>query len=125
MNRKIIIPTIMAAILMGCEQAPQEPQISFSKDIQPLVEKNCMECHTEGQDGALASGFKTDSYENIMKGTKYGPVIVPGNAVSSTFYRLIAGLVDPSIQMPHGKESIAKEDQAKIEKWIDQGAKNN
>lgn len=126
MNKKIIIPTLLGAFLMGCEQAPPpEPQISFSNEIKPLIDANCTECHTSGGDGAQASGFITTDYDSVMKGTKYGPVIVAGNAVSSSFYRLVAGLVDPSIQMPHGKEAISQDNIAKIEKWIDQGAKNN
>ena len=69
-----------------------------------------------------------------MQGTKYGPVIVPGNSESSTLYRLIAHKVDPKIQMPpHHDEGLAKgrEDELTprqiefIGKWIDQGAKNN
>ncbi len=115
----------MMAFIMGCEQEPKEPQVSFSNDVMPLIQQNCTECHTQGGDGANASGFITTDYDAIMKGTKYGPVVIPGNAVASTFYRLIAGLVDPSIQMPHGKEAMSEADIAKVEKWIEQGAKNN
>ncbi|MDJ0882003.1 MAG: hypothetical protein QNJ56_10170 [Gammaproteobacteria bacterium] len=123
--KKIITLTMMMAFITGCNQAPQEPQISFSNDVMPLITKNCTECHTSGGDGANASGFITTDYDAIMKGTKYGPVVIPGNSVASTFYRLIAGLVDPSIQMPHGKEAMSAADIAKVEKWIEQGAKNN
>ena len=125
MIKQLLIPSILASLLIGCDQQPQEPQISFSKDVKPLIDKNCTECHTPGQQGTEASGFVTTDYNGIMKGTKYGPVVVAGNAISSSFYRLIAGKVDPSIRMPHGKEAIAEADVAKIEKWIDQGAKNN
>ena len=125
MIRKMLVPTVLIALLTGCQEAPQEPQISFSKDIKPLIDQNCTECHTPGQEGSNASGFVTTDYDSIMKGTKYGPVVVAGNAISSSFYRLIAGKVDPSIRMPHGKEAISADNIAKIEKWIDQGAKNN
>lgn len=125
MLKKILIPSMMIGLLAGCQQEPQEPQISFTKDVKPLIDQNCTECHSPGQQGAEASGFITTDYDSIMKGTKYGPVVVAGNAISSTFYRLVAGKVDPSIRMPHGKEAIADADVAKIEKWIDQGAKNN
>ena len=60
-----------------------------------------------------------------MKGTQYGPVIVAGDSASSTLYRLVAGKVDKSIQMPHGKEKLSSAEVATIENWIDQGAKNN
>ena len=59
-----------------------------------------------------------------MKGTKYGPVVVAGDPLSSSLYRLVAGKVDPSIQMPHGKEALAPEEIVTIERWIEQGAKD-
>jgi hypothetical protein len=58
-----------------------------------------------------------------MKGTKFGPVIVPGSSVGSTLYRLVAGQADPSIRMPHGQAALPDEDVAMIAAWIDQGAK--
>jgi hypothetical protein len=47
-----------------------------------------------------------DSYDNFMKGTKFGEVIIPGSAITSTLYLLVAG-------------------KTVIKTWIDQGAKNN
>ena len=125
MIRKVLIPSILGVFLIGCDETPQQPQVSFTQDVKPLIDKNCTECHSAGKEGMEASGFGTVDYESIMKGTKYGPVIFPGNAISSSFYRLIAGKVDPSIRMPHGKEPISEENIAKVETWIDQGAKNN
>ena len=62
-----------------------------------------------------------------MKGTKMGPVIVPGQSLNSSLNRLIEGRpgVDPSIQMPNGKVKLPEADLATIRKWVDQGAKNN
>lgn len=124
MIKKILIPSILATLMAGCEEPPP-PEVSFANEIKPIIDTNCTECHTAGQKGAEASGFMTVDYDSIMKGTRYGPVVVPGNAISSSFYRLVAGKVDPSISMPHGKEAIPEENILKIEKWIDQGAKNN
>jgi hypothetical protein len=121
---KFFLPVIAAAIMSGCGE-PQEPQVSFKNDVKPIIDKNCTECHNEGGAGTMASGFQTVTYETVMKGTKYGPVVIPGHALSSSLYRLVAGKVDPSIQMPHGKEAIPPEQIALIENWINQGAKNN
>jgi hypothetical protein len=121
---KFILPLIAAAIISGCGE-PQKPQVSFKNDVKPIIDKNCTECHNEGGVGTEASGFQTVTYETIMKGTKYGPVVIPGHALSSSLYRLVAGKVDPSIQMPHGKEAIPPEQIVLIEAWIEQGAKNN
>lgn len=122
---KISLSAVALLGLAACGPQSQQPTVSFKSDIKPLLDHNCTECHTENGTGTQASGLQTVTYETLMKGTKFGPVIVPGNAEHSTFYRLIAGKVDPSIQMPHGKEKLAEADVKKVEDWIQQGAKNN
>ena len=117
--------SVVAIFLAGCGSEPPQPQVSYKATIKPIVEKHCTECHLEGGDGSSKSGFRTDTYDSLMKGTFYGPVVVPGNALSSSFYRLVAGKVDPSIRMPHGKEPLSEAEISSIETWILQGAKNN
>jgi hypothetical protein len=122
---KSLFSIIAVAFLYGCSEEPKAPAVSFKTDVKPVIDSNCTECHNDGGAGTLASGFKTTDYHALMKGTKFGPVIVPGQPLSSSFYRLIAGKVDPSIQMPHGKEAIPDAQIAMIENWIEQGATNN
>jgi hypothetical protein len=112
----------LALLLGGCNEVST---VSFAKDVKPIIDKHCMECHLPGGKGNVASGFLVESYASVMKGTKFGPVIVPGDAISSSLYRLVAGEVDPSIRMPHGKEAIPGTEVALIERWIEQGAKDN
>ena len=118
-----LIAALTVALLAGCSMGPAP--VSYKSEVKPLIDKYCLECHVPGGDGATASGFVVDSYEAVMKGTKYGPVIVAGDSLSSTFYRLVAGKVDPSIRMPHGKEALTEQEIATIERWILEGAKNN
>ncbi|TCT22328.1 c-type cytochrome domain-containing protein [Thiobaca trueperi] len=112
----------LVLLLAGCNRTPT---VSFARDVQPIIKKHCVECHLQGGKGFLASGFLVESYASVMKGTKFGPVIVPGDPLSSSLYRLVAGEVDKSIQMPHGKDPIPANQIATIENWIAQGAKNN
>lgn len=85
-----------------------------------------MECHQSGGPGFEASGLNMQSYDTLMKGTKFGPVIKPGDAISSTLVRLIKGKADPSINMPHGgRQPLSEVEIQQVETWINQGAKNN
>jgi hypothetical protein len=114
---------LCAILLAGCSASPDS--VSFKSTVKPLLDKYCAECHAKGGAGAEASGFVITSYESIMKGTKFGPVVVAGDPLSSSLYRLVAGKVDPSIRMPHGKKALARNEILSIENWIEQGAKNN
>jgi hypothetical protein len=127
MSRKylpFLLSLTAASLIVGCS-GEQASQISYKSEVNPLIEKYCVECHIDDGEGIKASGFSVSSYETLMKGTKYGPVIVAGDAMSSSFFRLVSGKVDPSIQMPHSREAMKEDEIAKIETWIEQGAKNN
>lgn len=108
----------------GCQRT-EEPEVSYSEDVRPILEENCVECHVEGAKGYEASGFGMATYEDLMKGTKYGAVIKPGDSFTSALIMLVEGRADPSIQMPHGKQPLSEEEIATLKTWIDQGAKKN
>ncbi|WP_135077753.1 c-type cytochrome domain-containing protein [Terasakiella sp. SH-1] len=98
---------------------------SFSKDVMPILEKNCKKCHMAGGEGFVASGFSMESHEAIMKGTKHGPVIVPGDASLSNLVRMIEGETDLALKMPHNTRRLEKSDRNIIRRWINDGAKKN
>ena len=108
-------------LLAAC--APKDA--SFSADVQPILKKYCLECHVPGGAGHAASGYDLSSYEGVMKGGKFGPFVVPGDAFSSNLVVLIEGRADPSIRMPHGREKLSDREIEVIKAWIEEGAKNN
>jgi len=115
----VLIPIAIA----GCKK---EEAVSFSQDVRPIIDKYCIECHLAGGEGYQASGFGMGSYEDLMKGTRNGPMIIAGDSLGSNMLVLMEGRADPSIKMPHGKSvSASKEELETIRRWIDQGAKNN
>jgi hypothetical protein len=120
----------LAAQLLGCA----DPVVSYSTDVQPIFEEHCIECHDRSGEGVVASGFSVQDYDNVMKGTELGGVVVPGSSISSTLYLVVAQKTAPEIHMPphhheawaEGRGAPLSEDQVGIiQAWIDQGAKNN
>jgi len=118
----LALSALAAAALTACGGSDKAP--SYQANIKPLLDAKCVSCHVPGGEGYEKSGLRLDSYEAIMKGTKFGAVVVPGSSVSSTMYRLVSGQADPSIRMPHGQAALPDADVAMIAAWIDQGAKN-
>jgi hypothetical protein len=121
-GRRVLLWGIMLLSISACEQ---ESQISYGTQVEPILQEHCKECHSLNGEGYKKSGFSVESYEQLMKGTKFGAVIIPGAAVTSTLYILITGKADPSISMPHGRKPLSDYDIKLIKTWIDQGAKNN
>jgi len=124
-RRRILHAFALAAVLSltGCERGL--PPVSYSNDVQPILAQHCLNCHQPGEDGYAKSGFSVDNYAALMKGTKFGQVVLPGDAVSSNLIVLIEGRADPSITMPHGGPMISEEDIETLKVWIDQGALDN
>lgn len=100
-------------------------QVSFKEDVFPIIQIRCLECHQPGGDGYEASGFDMRTYENLMKGTKNGPMITPGNAVDSNLLAVIDRRTAREIWMPHEKKQLSKCERQALRFWILQGARNN
>lgn len=127
MNTRLLLGFVAASaalvLLAACGRAPD---ISYTKDVSPILDKHCKSCHVAGQAGYVVSGFEMENYETLMKGTQYGPVILPGDPLTSALVMLIEGRADPSLKMPHGDaRPLDPKEIATIRQWVEQGAKNN
>ncbi|HUX24633.1 MAG TPA: c-type cytochrome domain-containing protein [Burkholderiales bacterium] len=99
--------------------------VSYKKDVQPILTKYCAECHTPGGKGFVASGLDVTSYATLMKGTKFGKVVKPGDALTSTLNMLVEGRANAAIRMPHGRAKLPDKDIATLKAWVNEGAKDN
>ena len=109
------------ALLVACGQRT----VSFASDIQPIIARHCLECHAEGKPGQEKSGLKLGSYDDLMRGTRFGPVVKPGDSLTSVLTMLVEGRADPSLKMPHGRAPLPQESIRLLKAWVEQGAKNN
>jgi len=102
-----------------------EPTVSFSDDILPLLKWRCASCHQPGGAGYEKSALDLTSYQGVMKGTSFGPMVIPGDPGSSNLMRLLDWRVSAAIRMPHGKKQLSTCDRDSIRTWIREGAKDN
>ncbi|TSA18806.1 MAG: hypothetical protein D4R74_00595 [Betaproteobacteria bacterium] len=122
---KVVSRCSLAAAAVLSLAACTPSGVSYSKDVQPILSKNCSDCHAPGKEGFLASGLDTTSYATLMKGGKFGPLVKPGDALSSSLNMLVEGRAHASIRMPHGKEKLADKDVEMLKVWVNEGAKSN
>jgi hypothetical protein len=108
-------------------KAPVPAEVSFKRDVQPILHDYCVNCHATGGKGYVKSGLDLTSYQGTMKGTIFGAVVIPGNSEASTFTKLLTG-TNNGLKMPMGLNSSGTLDRQYIlvlRKWVRQGAKNN
>jgi uncharacterized membrane protein len=120
-----LLPIALGLLLAAaCQREPAA--VSYASDVRPILEAKCQACHMPGQPGYVASGFDLQDYDSLMQGTRYGPVVLPGDALTSTLVMLIEGRAHPSLKMPHGDApALSAEEVRTIRTWVEQGAPNN
>ena len=90
----------------------------FNRDIRPLLQKHCVECHGEKkQKGEL----RLDAKVHAFKGGHDGPAIVAGNVDASPLFQRITSTDDDERMPPEG-EPLSAAQIALIKKWIEGGA---
>ena len=125
-NSASVAGCLGAAILalMATGTARAEEAVSYALDVQPILTARCSECHTppDGQ-GYAASGLDLSSYQGVMKGTRLGAVVIPGDPLRSNLLVLVEGKA--AIRMPHNQRPLLRYQTQTIRDWIKQGAKDN
>lgn len=124
MKTRIVQAGVLLSATLALSACGQK-DVSYVADVQPIIKQYCLECHAEGGEGQVKSGLLMSSYDSLMKGTKFGAIVKPGDSLSSVLIMLVEGRADPSIKMPHGKDSLPKEKIEVLKKWVEQGARNN
>ena len=94
----------------------------FAVRVQPILEGKCVTCHNPNKH---KSNLRLDSFEQLMRGSKHGPVIKPGDPEHSELYRRITLTPDDKDFMPaDGKPRLTPDEVKVIELWLSSGASN-
>jgi hypothetical protein len=113
-------------LLASLSFAQTTQQESYRTTVSPIIHDYCLSCHQPGGLGYKKNKLDMRTYKSLMKGTKFGAVIKPGDSFTSAFIMAIEGRVHASIKMPYGVEGgLAKDKIGVLKRWVEQGAKNN
>jgi hypothetical protein len=87
--------------------------ISFKKDVAPIIQNACVRCHAAGR---AQGSFDASTYDKFMEH------IAPGKPEDSHILKLVTGKAEP--RMPRGGQTRFDRQWAEIwTNWIKQGAK--
>ena len=119
--------TVAAALVLlpPADLACAADTTSFAEDVFPIFKGRCVECHAPGKEGFEKSGLDLTTYDGLMKGTKFGPMVKARDPDSSNLIWLLDWRGAPETRMPHGKKKLSTCDRSAIRTWIREGAKNN
>src|SRR5215510_7804966 len=94
------------------------PQVSFNRDIRPILATRCLKCHGEKKQ---SGGLRLDVQAHAMRGGQGGPVIVAGKATQSRLYQRVTAPNDDQ-RMPPTGERLSLAEASALKAWIDAGA---
>jgi hypothetical protein len=119
-HRRLLLGlVVVGAASAGPASAQVGRDVSFAKDVQPILERRCMSCHGPAQRG----GLKMDNFANLMTGGQSGAVIVPGKTAESLLVQLIEG--KDGKRMPPQPPGLTPVEILTLRTWVQQGAKDD
>ena len=120
-----LLAATVALSLAGCADFPSprpgEVAVSFERDVKPVLEYYCIECHDRKSAGRYG-GLSLETGREAMTSGRHAPVILPGNADGSLLFQVLRfGHEDP-LAMPPAPDKISDEQLAAVREWIRSGA---
>jgi mono/diheme cytochrome c family protein len=95
-------------------------EVSFAAEVAPVLVENCVGCHDIDQPDANLSMI---TFDRLLRGGRGGSPVTPSKGADSLLVKKLKGAGVEGQRMPLGKPPLAADVIARIEKWIDQGAK--
>ncbi len=101
-------------------QAPATDPALYLEKIRPLLQERCYACH-----GALKqeAGLRLDTGQLIREGSAEGPVVIPGDAASSSILQRVTAAEDDGRMPPLGMP-LSAADVQHLREWIAAGAES-
>ena len=102
----------------GGGAGPVPGGVSFNKEVAPILTARCLGCHGDNNPKA---GLRMDTFAGMKQGGQDGPLLIAGNAAASLIVQKIAA--PGQGRMPPRGDPLKPEEIAKIEQWVNQGAR--
>lgn len=108
------------ALIFLCLASMAAAEVSFSKQIAPILIDQCVECHRAGK---AKGSYRLDTVELMLKtGDSESAPVVAGKPDESELFRLIV-THDEDDRMPKKADALPEKQIALLREWITSGAK--
>jgi formylglycine-generating enzyme required for sulfatase activity len=108
--KTFLLPILLSASFSLVPPALAQGKVDFQKDIAPLFEQYCVECH-------FAASAKADLDMSSRKDLIDHRSLVPGKPDKSVMYNMMKNGL-----MPPGEHKLDAEQLALVRRWIEEGA---
>lgn len=102
------------------EQATGKETVSFSRELASTFASTCNGCHGTNRP---RENFSVATFTSLLKGGDGGPAVTPGDGANSYLIKKLKGTGGGQRMPAGGLPPLDETLIAKIEKWIEEGAK--
>ena len=99
--------------------APASAAVDFTRDVQPILETKCLECHNPGK---IKGKLLMDSLAALLKGGSSGPALVAGKPDESEMIKRLVLPKDHDDIMPPKGGPLAANEIDVLKRWVAAGA---
>lgn len=116
----IPLPTLW--LLLGGSAVLAAEPVDFSRDIRPILSRNCFACHGPDKETREAE-LRLDSEAALFADRGGYAAVVPGDAEhSEVVYRIFAEEEAGQMPPPDSKLSLTDDEKRLVRRWIEEGA---
>ncbi len=121
MNRNTFL--FLLALFFGLPAVPEAADLTFNRDIRPILSDKCFACHGFDKKKREAD-LRLDVAEGAFAVTSGHQAIKPGDpGASEAWKRIITEDEDDIMPPPDSHKKLDAGERATIKRWIEQGAK--
>jgi ankyrin repeat protein/mono/diheme cytochrome c family protein len=113
-----MLSSITFALIPGYAAVAMADPVDFARDIQPLLQEHCIECHGPEQQ---KNGYRLDRRSSALSGALRRNIMPGSSAGSVVYHRVATAQLGAGPRMPP-KDPLAQEDIDLLKRWIDEGA---
>jgi mono/diheme cytochrome c family protein len=113
--RLAAVPWLVLFAPLATASSAEAPD--YARDIAPLFERHCVECHGPKKQESL---LRLDSRKETLAGGMSGDAVLPGRSRDSLLLKHLRGEARPP--MPYKKPPLDPAEVDRIAAWIDAGA---
>lgn len=112
---------LMAPLVVGAQQAPaaatSEPEVTFTRDIAPILQRSCQNCHRPGQ----VAPMSLLTYEEVRP---WARAIKQRTGLRDKAGAMPPWYIEKNVGIQHFKHdpSLSDDEVGRIAKWADSGA---
>ncbi|MCB1093842.1 MAG: cell surface protein, partial [Verrucomicrobiae bacterium] len=117
--RAFLTCSVVLAASLAAKAQEKAPAIDFAKDIQPILEFNCVSCHNADE---AKADLRFDRHDLFVKGGEGGAAFVAGKPDESLMIELVSLPQDDSDVMPPKGRLLTKQEIEKLRQWVAAGA---